>query len=129
MLNSSLMVHSLRFRFIWVEFLLSYVLWLLWSLSHLHFQLSPGKWCHGLVCSWCMSGHSRASFCYLEVISIWFINGERWLQVKQDPSLLGQCLLIMILAKVYWFEIIVLICMIMHELTLLISFYNIQWFF
>lgn len=112
MLNSSPMVLSLRFQFIWVEFLLPYVLWLPWSLSDFLFQLSPGKWCHGLVCFWCTNGHLQSSFCYLEVISIWFINGERWL--KQDPFLLDRCLLIMNLKKVFWFEIVVLFCMIMN---------------
>lgn len=100
MLNSSPMMHSPRCQRIWVEFPSSCVLWLFWSPLGLVFQLCLGKWCPGLVCSWCMSGHSQSSSFYLEAFSTWSIYGERGWQLKLHHFLLILNLWLMILEKV-----------------------------
>lgn len=102
---SFLTVHSWRFLPTWGEAPLLFVSWWLWFPLGFLFQLFLDKWCHGPVCSWCMSGRSRCSFFYLEVSSIWFINGERQQHLKQDPSLLMWNLLIMTVEKVSWIDV------------------------
>lgn len=75
---SSWMALRTRFLLIWVVFLSVFVLWLQWCLWDYPSWLFLGKWCHGLDCFWCMSGRTQFSLYYLEVISVWFISGEKW---------------------------------------------------
>lgn len=122
---SFLTVHSWRFLPILGEVRLLFVSWWLWLPLGFLFQLFLDKWCHGPVCSWCMSGLSWCSFFYLEVSSIWFINGERQQHFKQDPSLLMWNLQIMTLEKVSWidlYQFIVLNVLSMHEMFSMLDF-------